>query len=102
MAARQGAVSLAPAEGFHTGIIQNDPGIYGDHLPRPITAAGLALIGPLDNGANCGRWVHITIDLFELDGVPVGGMFPNFLQNGQISWNFEESPITRATSTSAS
>ncbi len=135
--------------------VQNDPGIYGDYLPRPITGAGLALIGLFDNGANCGRYVHVTIgdfctginngaadfpfcqggdgwvtdqftgaeldmvvadscqdgnawcrddayhldlaqpslNLFELNGVPVGDMFPNFWQNRQIRWYFEEAPL---------
>jgi hypothetical protein len=134
--------------------VQNDPGIYGDYLPRPITGAGLALMGLWNNGHNCGRWVHVTIDdfctginngaanypfcqgadgwvadqftgasldmvvgdscqdgnawcrddpyhldlaqgslnLFELNGVPVGDMFPNSWQNRQISWHFEEAP----------
>ncbi|MGA7830772.1 MAG: cellulose binding domain-containing protein [Terracidiphilus sp.] len=135
--------------------VQNDPGIYGDYLPRPITGAGLAEIGFFDNGANCGRYVHVTIgdfctginngaadypfcqgadgwvadqftgaeldmvvadscqdgnawcrddayhldlaqpslNLFELNGVPVGDMFPNFWQNRQIHWYFEEAPL---------
>ncbi|MGD0095413.1 MAG: cellulose binding domain-containing protein [Terracidiphilus sp.] len=134
--------------------VQNDPGIYGDYLPRPITGAGLALMGLFDNGHNCGRYVHVTIgqfctginngaadfpfcqgadgwvtdqftgaeldmvvadscqdgnawcrddayhldlaqpslNLFELNGVPVGDMFPNSWQNRQISWYFEEAP----------
>jgi len=134
--------------------VQNDPGIYGDYLPRPITGAGLAIIGFFDNGANCGRWVHVTmgdfctginngaadepfcqgadgwvvdqfngasldmvvgdscqdgnawcrddayhldlaqgsLNLFELNGVPVGDMFPNHWQNRQIHWYFEEAP----------
>ena len=123
--------------------------------PRPITGAGLAEIGFFDNGANCGRYVHVTIgdfctginngaadypfcqgadgwvtdqftgaeldmvvadscqdgnawcrddayhldlaqpslNLFELNGVPVGDMFPNFWQNRQIHWYFEEAPL---------
>ncbi len=135
--------------------VQNDPGIYGDYLPRPITGAGLAEIGFFDNGANCGRYVHVTIgdfctginngaadypfcqgadgwvtdqftgaeldmvvadscqdgnawcrddayhldlaqpslNLFELNGVPVGDMFPNSWQNRQIHWYFEEAPL---------
>jgi hypothetical protein len=135
--------------------VQNDPGIYDDYLPRPITGAGLAEIGFFDNGANCGRYVHVTIgdfctginngaadfpfcqgadgwvtdqftgaeldmvvadscqdgnawcrddayhldlaqpslNLFELNGVPVGDMFPNSWQNRQIDWYFEEAPL---------
>jgi len=135
--------------------VQNDPGIYDDYLPRPITGAGLAQIGFFDNGANCGRYVHVTIgdfctginngaedfpfcqgadgwvtdqftgaeldmvvadscqdgnawcrddayhldlaqpslNLFELNGVPVGDMFPNSWQNRQIHWYFEEAPL---------
>jgi len=135
--------------------VQNDPGIYGDYLPRPITGAGLALMGLWNNGHNCGRYVHVTIgdfctginngaanypfcqgadgwvtdqftgaeldmvvadscqdgnawcrddayhldlaqpslNLFELNGVPVGDMFPNSWQNRQISWYFEEAPL---------
>jgi len=135
--------------------VQNDPGIYGDYLPRPITGAGLAEIGFFDNGANCGRYVHVTIgdfctginngaadfpfcqgadgwvtdqftgaeldmvvadscqdgnawcrddayhldlaqpslNLFEINGVPVGDMYPNFWQNRQIHWYFEEAPL---------
>ncbi len=134
--------------------VQNDPGIYGDYFPRPITGANLADIGFFDNGANCGRYVHVTIEdfctginngaadfpfcqggdgwvpdqftgaqldmvvadscqdgnawcrddayhldlaqpslnLFELNGIPVGDMFPNFWQNRQISWYFEPAP----------
>jgi cellulose binding protein with CBM2 domain/IPT/TIG domain-containing protein len=135
--------------------VQNDPGIYDDYLSRPITGAGLAEIGFFDNGANCGRYVHVTIgdfctginngaadfpfcqgadgwvtdqftgaeldmvvadscqdgnawcrddayhldlaqpslNLFELNGVPVGDMFPNSWQNRQIDWYFEEAPL---------
>ena len=135
--------------------VQNDPGIYGDYLPRPITGANLALMGLWDNGHNCGRYVHVTIgdfctginngaadfpfcqgadgwvtdqftgaeldmvvadscqdgnawcrddayhldlaqpslNLFELNGAPVGDMYPNFWQNRQISWYFEEAPL---------
>jgi len=135
--------------------VQNDPGIYADYLPRPITGAGLAIMGLFDNGHNCGRYVHVTIgdfctginngapdypfcqgadgwvtdqftgaeldmvvadscqdgnawcrddayhldlaqpslNLFEINGVPVGDMFPNYWQNRQIHWYFEEAPL---------
>jgi len=135
--------------------VQNDPGIYDDYLPRPITGAGLVRMGFFDNGANCGRYVHVTIgdfctginngaadypfcqgadgwvadqftgaeldmvvadscqdgnawcrddayhldlaqpslNLFELNGVPVGDMFPDSWQNRQIHWYFEEAPL---------
>ncbi|MFZ1087115.1 MAG: cellulose binding domain-containing protein, partial [Terracidiphilus sp.] len=135
--------------------VQNDPGIYDDYLPRPITGAGLAIMGLFDNGHNCGRYVHVTIgdfctginngapdfpfcqgadgwvtdqftgaeldmvvadscqdgnawcrddayhldlaqpslNLFEINGVPVGDMFPNYWQNRQIHWYFEEAPL---------
>lgn len=134
--------------------VQNTPGVYGDYFPRPITGANLADIGFFDNGANCGRYVHVTIgdfctginngapdypfcqggdgwvpdqftgagldmvvgdscqdgnawcrddayhldlaqgslNLFELNGVPVGDMFPDHWQNRQISWYFEPAP----------
>jgi hypothetical protein len=134
--------------------VQNTPGVYGDYFPRPITGANLADIGFFDNGANCGRYVHVTIDdfctginngaenfpfcqgadgwvpdqftgaqldmvvadscqdgnawcrddayhldlaqsslnLFEINGVAVGDIFPNYWQNRQISWYFEPAP----------
>jgi hypothetical protein len=134
--------------------VQNTPGNYTTYFPRPITGANLADIGFFDNGANCGRWVHVTIgdfctginngaasypfcqgadgwvadqftgadldmvvgdscqdgnawcrddayhldmaqgslNLFELNGVAVGDMYPNYWQNREIHWYFEEAP----------
>jgi hypothetical protein len=134
--------------------VQNTPGNYTTYFPRPISGANLAYIGFFENGANCGRYVHVTIDdfcsginngaagypfcqgadgwivdqftgaeldmvvgdscqdgnawcrddayhldlaqgslnLFEINGVPVGDMYPNSWQNRQISWYFEEAP----------
>jgi hypothetical protein len=33
-----------------------------------------------------------SLNLFVLNGAPVGDMFPNYWQNRQISWNFETAP----------
>jgi hypothetical protein len=44
--------------------VQNTPGNYTTYFPRPITGADLAYIGFFDNGANCGRWVNVTIGDF--------------------------------------
>jgi len=41
--------------------VQNDPGNYSLFLSRPIASQYASEIGLWDNGANCGRWVHVTI-----------------------------------------
>jgi hypothetical protein len=44
--------------------VQNDPGNYSLFLSRPIASEFASEIGLWDNGANCGRWVHVTIGDF--------------------------------------
>jgi hypothetical protein len=44
--------------------VQNDPANYTLFLSRPISSTFASDIGLWNNGANCGRWVHITIGDF--------------------------------------
>jgi len=134
--------------------VQNDPGDYTLFLSRPISSEYASEIGLWENGANCGRWVHVTIgdfcegmndgeqdepfcrggtgwvadqftgaeldlvvadscqdgnawcrddpyhldqaeaalNLYVLNGEPVGDMNPTYWNNRQIHWNFELPP----------
>ena len=61
--------------------VQNDPGNYSLFLSRPIASQYASEIGLWDNGANCGRWVHVTIGDF-CEGVNDGEQDEPFCHGG--------------------
>jgi hypothetical protein len=61
--------------------VQNDPGDYTLFLSRPISSEYASEIGLWDNGANCGRWVHVTIGDF-CEGMNDGEQDEPFCRGG--------------------
>ncbi len=41
--------------------VYNTPGEYSNSPTRPLTGADLPIMGEFANGANCGRWVEVTV-----------------------------------------
>jgi hypothetical protein len=64
--------------------VQNDPGNYTLFLSRPISSTYASEIGLWDNGANCGRWVHVTIGDF-CEGMNDGMQDAAFCRGG-VGW----------------
>jgi hypothetical protein len=61
--------------------VQNDPGDYTLFLSRPIASEYASEIGLWENGANCGRWVHVTIGDF-CEGMNDGEQDEPFCRGG--------------------
>jgi len=61
--------------------VQNDPGDYTLFLSRPISSEYASEIGLWQNGANCGRWVHVTIGDF-CEGMNDGEQDEPFCRGG--------------------
>jgi hypothetical protein len=64
--------------------VQNDPANYTLFLSRPISSTYASEIGLWDNGANCGRWVHVTIGDF-CEGMNDGMQDAAFCRGG-VGW----------------
>jgi hypothetical protein len=64
--------------------VQNDPANYTLFLSRPISSTYSSEIGLWNNGANCGRWVHVTIGDF-CEGMNDGMQDAAFCRGG-VGW----------------
>ena len=66
--------------------VQNDPGNYTLTLSRPISTTGpnASDIGMWNNGLNCGRWVHITMES-NCNGTNDGNQDESFCRGG-LGW----------------
>lgn len=58
----------------------NSPGNY-TYWPRPLSGANLGYLGEFDNGKNCGRWVHVTIQE-DCNGLNDGAQNQPFCRGG--------------------
>jgi hypothetical protein len=58
----------------------NSPGNY-TYWPRPLSGANLAYLGEFNNGKNCGRWVHVTIQE-DCNGLNDGAQNQPFCRGG--------------------
>ncbi len=65
--------------------VYNTPGQYSNSPARPLTGGDLASMGEFANGANCGRWVEVTLAQY-CQGTNDGAPGQPFCRGAGASW----------------